>query len=218
MKALLAATIITAMAIIPIVSAAVAEAQYPYYPCKTCHQAINVTGFVREEPFHNIDLKRGAHRGLYCSSCHVAPLMMELVGGAEIKVIGVHNTEELKETNRVCAVCHPREYRDYIMLVHGNKTFTCEGGNVSLVLGYKGVVYHFHDCPEYRNLKTIPAKACVECHDPHDPTLPPASILPEPSQRPQPPEQSSIAWSTFAVLVGSILLVGFVFTTRQARG
>ena len=202
---------LAALAVLPVT----ALAQYPYYPCITCHQALNVTGMVRSEPFHNISLEVGAHRGLYCSNCHVAPLMMELVGGIEIRVKGVHNTSQLMETNKLCATCHPREYEDYVRLVHGNKTFTCPGGSVELVKGYKGVVYNFHVCPEYRNLTTVPAKACVECHNPHDPTMPPASILPTPSWRPAPPDQTGVAASTVAVLFGSILVLGLA--AHQAR-
>ncbi len=197
-----------------------AQGSSQFYPCVTCHQALNLTGNRKIVPFHGIDLTKGAHRGLVCSSCHVPPTMQKLVNNAEVYIPGLHTTEDLKKTNSVCAVCHPRQYLDYNYLVHGNKTFICPDGNVTKVIGYKGVGYDFHICPEYKNLTTVPAKACVECHNPHDPTMPPPSILPEPSIRPPPPNEAGIAFGGLAAIIGGLLLVAgalFLPLSRDER-
>ncbi|HID40726.1 MAG TPA: hypothetical protein EYP33_01055 [Pyrodictium sp.] len=204
--------VVLAVIAIPALMSVKASAQeqtqpYPFYPCTSCHQAMQLTGDRKAAPFHGIDLTKGAHRGLFCSNCHTPPAMIDLVNGAKVYIPGLHDTEKLKETNKVCAVCHPRVVKDYNYLVHGNTTYICQGGNVTRVIGYKGVGYTFHICPEYKNLKTVPAKACVECHDPHDPTMPPASILPAPSERPAPPDETSIAYGTLAAVIGGLALV-----------
>ena len=160
-----------------------------FYPCRTCHAALNLTGDRKAVPFHGIDLTEGAHAGLVCSSCHVAPLMEELVGGVEVRIPGLHSQEELVELYRVCQTCHARVVEDYLLLVHGNKTMRCPGGESVKVRGYKGVVYDFYVCPEYRNFETVPARACVQCHNPHNPTMPALEPLPLPSTRPPAPEQ-----------------------------
>ena len=201
----LVAVLALATLVVPVFSAAVAAAQH-FYPCSSCHNALNLTGVRKTVPFHGVDLTAGAHRGLYCSNCHVAPVMQELINGAEVYIPGLHSTEQLKETNKVCAVCHPQEFEDYQHLVHGNKTYTCQGGSVERIVGYKGVVYSFHICSDYRNLKTMPARACVECHDPHTPTMPPASILATPSDRPPAPDESSIAYGAVAAVIGGLIL------------
>ncbi|WP_110138763.1 hypothetical protein [Hyperthermus butylicus] len=202
------AALALAAVVTPLLYAATASAQdaTQLYPCTTCHNVLNLTGDRKAVPFHGIDLTVGAHRGLYCSNCHVAPVMQELVNGAEVYIPGLHTMEELMETNKVCAVCHPREFADYQYLVHGNKTYVCPGGNVTKVIGYKGVTYDFHICSDYRNLETVPARACVECHNPHTPTMPPVSILPVPSERPAPPDESSIAYGTAAAVIGGLIL------------
>ncbi|AEM38969.1 hypothetical protein Pyrfu_1102 [Pyrolobus fumarii 1A] len=194
----------------------VSTAYAAFYPCKACHQAMNLTGNKKVVEFHKIDLTVGAHRGLYCSNCHVPPLMQELVGGGEVYIPGMHPRDKLMETNKVCAVCHPREYKDYEMLVHGNKTFECPDGKVVKIVGYKGVIYDFHVCSEYKNLEKKPARACVECHDPHDPTYYAINILPEPSDRPAPPAQDEVVYGTVAALVGGLLLIvgAFVLPSR----
>nr|WP_236698103.1 hypothetical protein [Pyrodictium occultum] len=180
---------------------------YQIYPCTKCHAAMNLPGNRKVVPFHGINLTKGAHRGLVCSNCHRPPTMINLVGGAKVYIPGPHSRDKLMETNKVCAVCHPREYRDYINLVHGNKTFVCQGGKVVKVKGYKGVIYNFHICPSYKDLKTVPARACVECHDPHNPVLKALNILPEPSFRPPPPNESSVTYGNIAAVVGGLILV-----------
>jgi len=207
-RIVVAAVVLVLAVIVPVLSAVTAHAQDPaqFYPCTTCHQAMQLTGDKKTVPFHGIDLTKGAHRGLFCSNCHIAPTMIDLVNGAQVYIPGLHGTQELKETNKVCAVCHPREVADYNYLVHGNKTYVCPNGNVTKVIGYKGVGYDFHICAEYKNLETIPAKACVECHNPHEPTMPPASILPPPSDRPAPPDETSVAYGTIAAVIGGLIL------------
>jgi hypothetical protein len=133
--------------------------------------------------------------------------MQQLVGDVEVKIPGLHPTEELLELAKTCRVCHVRVVEDYMLLVHGNKTMKCPGGEAVKVKGYKGVVYDFHVCPEYRNLETLPARACVECHNPHNPTLPALNPLPEPSRRPPPPEQLGIVIGALAASITGVVLV-----------
>ncbi len=185
-------------------------ANYTFYPCTKCHATMKVTGIAKTVPIHNIDLTKGAHRGLYCANCHSVPDVWNLKtpdGKVEIAIPGMMNHEDLMKLNKVCATCHPRTYEDYVNLVHGNKTYTCPNGTVEFVKGYKGVLYTFHICPEYKNLKTVPAKACVECHDPHDPVYHAISILPPPSVRPPPPDETSIAYGTLAVAIAGMALI-----------
>ncbi len=190
-----------------------------FYPCINCHRAMDLTGQRKSVKLHDINLTLGAHRGLYCSNCHVPPIMQELLGGSEVYIPGLHSRDQLMETNKVCAVCHPREYKDYELLVHANKTLICNEGESVKLIGYKGVDYVFHICPDYTNLSTVPAKACVECHNPHDPLMPPPNILPEPSTRPPPPREDSIALGGLAAVLGGIILIVSAFAVpRRRRG
>jgi len=126
---------------------------------------------------------------------------MKLKNGATVVPIKYASKEDLMSYNTLCAQCHPREYDDYVNLVHGNKTFVCSGGKTVFILGYKGSPYWFHECPNYNgHFKTVPAKSCVECHDPHDPVKMPLSIMPPPSDRPAPYPQESIADATWFLL------------------
>jgi len=190
-----------------------------FYPCTSCHQAMDLTGDRKQVPLHGIDLTTGAHRGLMCSNCHVPPLMQTLINGSEVFIPGFHNQSQVMETNKVCAVCHPHEYVDYERLLHANKTFICPDGQAYKVIGYKGVDYTFHACEEYINLTVVPAKACVECHNPHNPTMMPLNILPEPSNRPEPPEESDVALGGLAALLGSLVLIfpAFMMPKRRER-
>ncbi len=221
-KTLRAALALAALALVAALAAAasVAEAagqyhspaNYTFYPCSSCHATMQVTGMKKTVEIHHIDLTQGAHRGLYCVNCHSAPDVWNLKtpdGKVDIAIPGMFSHEDLMKMNKVCATCHPRTYEDYVNLLHGNKTYTCPDGHVELVKGYKGVLYSFHVCKEYKNLKTVPAKACVECHNPHDPVYHAISILPPPSERPPPPPQENIAYGTLAVTIaGMALIVG----------
>jgi len=170
-----------------------AEANQTIYPCSSCHAGVALSGISKASVFHGINLTVGAHSGLYCANCHVPEsAMMKLHGGVEIKVLGVHTHSELMDDNKVCASCHPQTYKDYVYFSHGNTSWSCAGGETGLVVGYKSVSYLYHVCEEYRGLKPIHGKACVECHDPHNPTFRPLSILPEPSERPKPPEEFAV--------------------------
>ena len=185
-------------------------ANYTFYPCSSCHATMKVTGIAKKVGIHHIDLTKGAHRGLYCANCHSAPDVWHLKtpdGKVDIAIPGMFSHEDLMKINKVCATCHPRTYEDYVNLVHANKTYTCPGGHVEFVKGYKGVLYSFHVCKEYKNLKTVPAKACVECHNPHDPVYHAISILPPPSERPAPPKQENIAYGTLAVAIAGMALI-----------
>ncbi len=193
------------------------QKQVQFYPCTQCHSPmLKVDADVHTSLVHQIDLTKGAHRGLYCSNCHIPPYMINLVGGAKVPP-SWDNRTALMETNRVCATCHPREYRDYMMLIHGNKTYTCPGGKVEIVKGYKDVRYPFHICPEYKNLKAEPARACIECHDPHDPVYKPLAPLPKPSMRPPPPNQENILYGFIASVVAGLVLIGFAFVYPGRR-
>ena len=165
------------------------------YPCSSCHAGLPVSGVSKWSEFHGINLTTGAHRGLYCVNCHVPDTaMMKLRGGVDIKVLGLHSHEELMETNRACATCHPRTYMDYLHYAHGNTTFKCaSGGEEYRIVGYKNVTYIYHACNDYHNLTLAHPKACVECHNPHDPVVYPLNILPKQSDRPEPPDQTPIA-------------------------
>ena len=183
---------------------------YPYYPCSKCHATMQVTGLKHKVAIHGIDLTKGAHRALYCANCHSTPDVwnMKIPGGkAPIAIPGLHGRDRLMEMNKVCERCHPQTYMDYIHLVHANKTFTCQGEQLILVYGYKGVGYRFHICPEYRNLTAMPGRACVECHNPHIGYYYSISILPPESDRPAPPPQQSIAYGTLAVTIAGLSLI-----------
>jgi hypothetical protein len=189
------------------------------YPCTKCHATMKLTGMTKISKFHNIDLTKGAHKGLYCANCHVPPYMINLRGGAMVYIPGLHNRSLLMETNKLCAICHPQEYSDYMNLIHGNKTYVCPGGKVEEVVGYKNVTYLFHVCPNgYRNLTTMPARACVECHDPHTPTMGPLNILPKPSERPAPPDETAIAWGDFIALLAALVPIAMAFAVKYREG
>ncbi|BEP17195.1 hypothetical protein PYJP_05470 [Pyrofollis japonicus] len=185
------------------------------YPCTKCHAGLNLNGMSKKSSFHKIDLTKGAHRGLYCANCHVAPTMIQLHGDAFVFIPGYHNRSLVMQTNKLCAICHPKEYKDYMNLVHANKTYVCPGGKVEIVHGYKDINYDFHICPNgYKNLKTVPARACVECHDPHDPVFKPLNILPKPSEKPAPPPQRDIAIGNVLAIIGALVPIAFALVAR----
>ena len=184
-----------------------------WYPCTSCHTPyFKVNAHVKISLVHHIDLTKGAHRGLYCSDCHIPPTMINLVGGGKVYIPGLHNRTQLIEASKVCAVCHPREWSDWEHLIHGNKTYTCPGGTVVYITppySYKGVRYPFHICPNhYKDLKTIPAKACVQCHNPHDPVYRPLGPLPVPSLRPPPPNEDNFLYGMIATVIAGVILIG----------
>ena len=194
---------------------------YTFYPCTTCHASMKVTGLKNRQPFHHIDLTKGSHAGLYCVNCHSTPdvwNMKTVDGKEEIAIPGLMGHKELLRMNKVCERCHPQTYMDYVHLAHANKTYVCQGGEDILVQGYKGVGYHFHVCKEYKNLKTIASKACVECHDPHVGVYHAINLLPPHDERPAPPPQSSIAYGTLAVAIAGVaLILGSVVLASYVR-
>ncbi|GEM_PF-3083335 len=204
-----------------LVAISTASEEANIYPCQKCHVTINVTGITKEEIVHNKNLTIGAHRGLYCANCHKAPTVwiMEGVNGTaiEIGIRGIHGREKLDEMALVCANCHYDIYQDYKRLAHGNSTFTCEGGKIINIAGYKGVVYSFHECEEYRNFTPIPARACVECHNPHDPTMEPPSILPRHNYIAPTPEQDNVVYGTLAVAITAMSLVVLAIVRGERR-
>lgn len=76
-----------------------------------------------------------------------------------------------------------------------------------MVRGYKGVSYVLRFCPTYEELKVEHARSCVECHDPHDPVMPPPGILEKQSYRLEPPEQAAVARGGLAVLLAGASLI-----------
>jgi hypothetical protein len=162
----------------------------------------DLNGNIKVSEIHKVMLTKGAHGGLYCSNCHEADNPMILKNKAVVVHFQYANKKDLMSYNTLCAQCHPRVYDDYIHLAHGNKTFTCEGGKTVLVFGYKGSPYWYHICNDYNGkFERKPARACVECHDPHDPVMLPASIMPPPSDRPEPYPQGMIEATTIVSIV-----------------
>ena len=204
----------------PTVFAQESGISYEYYPCSECHTKLRPSGLSKASEFHGVDLGVGAHASLYCINCHdVDSAMMKLQGGVDIAIPFIHDREDLMGTNSLCGLCHAREYQDYLQLVHGNKTMTCEGGEVYRVLGYKGVDYYLHYCSDYTNLETRPAMACVECHNPHDPVMSAPGVLPEPSHRPPPPNEDPILYGGLPVLAAGLALVALApVVHRRASG
>lgn len=185
------------------------------YPCTKCHLSMNLNGMVKKSEFHHIDLTKGAHKGLYCANCHTPPTMIQLRSGGFVFIPGYHNQSLVMQTNKLCAICHPKEYQDYLNLIHANKTYVCPGGKVEIIHGYKDINYYFHICPNgYKNLTTVPARACVECHDPHDPVFKPLNILPTPSERPAPPNERSIAIGNILAVIGALVAIGIAFVVH----
>jgi hypothetical protein len=179
-----------------------ARAFTPAYPCTLCHAEMKgLNGNIKMSDIHKVNLTKGAHAGLYCSNCHDTNNPMILKNGAVVVPYKYATKEDLMSYNTLCAQCHPRTYDDYIHLAHGNKTWTCSGGKSILVFGYKGSPYWFHECPNYNTqFKREPARACVECHDPHDPVKLPESIMPPPSDRPKPYPQGMIEKTTIVLM------------------
>jgi hypothetical protein len=206
MKGLLAALLI----------AGIALAYTPAYPCTYCHTPFlsNLNGNVHKVPYHKIDLTVGAHAGLYCSNCHDPKEPMKLVNGAVVVPLNLASREDLMKYNTLCAKCHPRVYADYLVGAHGNSTFVCQGGEKVFVIGYKGAPYWYHQCNSYTNLKVVPGRPCVFCHNPHDPIKPPANIMPPPSDRPKPYPQDAIAYSTAFLMILATALSVFAYLKR----
>ncbi|ALU12012.1 hypothetical protein EYM_07130 [Ignicoccus islandicus DSM 13165] len=183
------------------VALASSTAYTPAYPCTYCHLNMKVNGNVKVSEVHKVDLSKGAHAGLYCSNCHEVDNPMKLKNGEIVIPMNLATREEKMKYNTLCAQCHPRTFSDYQKLVHGNKTMTCDGGQNILILGYKGSPYWFHQCTDYTHFTKKPARACIECHDPHDPVKLPDSIMPPPSDRPEPYKQDLIQTSTLILFV-----------------
>ena len=213
-------TIITLLAVTAWVPIASAEQEaMEVYPCSTCHTAIKVDLNVNVSEFHNIDLTKGAHRGLTCANCHsLANGMMTLRNGVPIAIPGIHNKSALMNINTLCATCHVREFELYQVGAHGNSTYECPGGETILVRGYKGVGYRLHLCDDYHNLKTVPAQPCIACHNPHEPTYYAIGILPPPSDRVPPPPQEDITYGGIGVVVAGLSLIAAAHVLHKRSG
>ncbi|MCE4625003.1 MAG: hypothetical protein F7C35_03970 [Desulfurococcales archaeon] len=209
LAAIVLITIITSLSItVQPVSASSQQNPQSLYPCSTCHQRLKVNADINYSWYHGVDLRSGAHKGLMCSNCHnPESAMMELRGNISLAILGVHNRSQLMADNLLCAQCHAKIYKDYLLGAHGNRTFDCPNGQAIEVKGYKGVKWVYHICDDYTKLKQKPARACVECHNPHDPTYYAISILPPPEGRVPPPDESSITYGGIAVLVTGLVLI-----------
>jgi len=167
---------------------------------------------------------RGPHQPLGCTTCHKLlgsnlTLYLEghpsnLINASPLPIFRV-NISDIKdpfELNGFCGSCHREIYEDYLRYAHGNSTFTSENEEILVINGYKGVKYILHIAPEYYNLIKKNGRACVECHNPHDPIAKPLSILPQQSYRPAPPDETNIVLAGSLVsLVGVMMLVANFF-------
>ena len=191
-----------------------------YYPCIKCHATLKPTGLTNFSEFHGIKLE-GKHSSLVCSNCHIPDSgMMKLRGNVSIAIPGLSDESSLFETNKLCAECHADIYESYLIGAHGNMTFTCEGGNTSIVYGYKGVKYYYHDCPRNATYTPVQNKPCIACHNPHSPHFKPVSILPPPSDRPEPPKQDYIVYAGIPVVISGVILIALapILHRRGLRG
>ncbi len=200
-------------------AAAQAASGTEWYPCIQCHATIQPAATVSESQFHGINLSEGPHAGLYCVNCHVPEsAMMELRGGIPLAVKGFNSTEDLYRVNELCAQCHADIYELYLVGAHGNTTFDCPGGETHIVYGYNGVKYYYHDCPPGSTYQSRPAQPCIACHDPHQPKMEPASILPVPSERPEPPPQDEILLGGVSTGVAGAALILLALALHRHGG
>ncbi len=193
---------------------------YTLYPCSNCHSKITVTGNTHWSYFHDVNLTAGAHSGLMCSNCHDPQSnMMNLVNGVPIALIGLHNQSQLMEVNTLCGICHTKEFEAYNLGAHGNVTYECINGTYIDVKGYNGVTYRLHLCDNYYNLTTKPANPCVTCHNPHEPTYYALSVLPPPSDRVPPPDETNILIGGISVVITglSLIFAGHLIASRSPR-
>jgi len=198
--------------------AAAAQAS-EFYPCVQCHATLVPNATVSASSFHGINLSEGPHAGLYCVNCHVPESgMMLLRGGVPLAIPGVHNESSLFEVNKLCAQCHANIYELYQAGAHGNTTFTCEGGDTQVIIGYNGVKYYYHDCPPGSTYEPRPAQPCIACHNPHQPKMEPPSILPPPSDRPEPPPQDEILLGGVSTGVAGAALVLLAIALHRRGG
>jgi hypothetical protein len=189
-------------------------------------------GFEECSTCHSVS---GAHIGIGCGSCHVIGpeylnLSIQGVPHGEFELYWYenssipyrlsgessdrHNIVESWELNEFCGSCHNSIYVDYILLAHGNTTYIVDDEDRYVVNGYKGVNYILHIAPDYTNLRVVNARACVECHDPHDPLMTPPSILPVQSYRPPPPDQRSISLYGLTILLISLMIIVYILLRR----
>ena len=163
---------------------------------------------------------RGSHQSLGCYSCHNLlgenlTLYLEghpsnLINSSPLPIfrVDISKIEDPYEFNEFCGSCHTDILEDYEFFAHGNVTYVTDNHEVVVIKGYKDVFYRLHIADDYYNLQVVPGKACIECHNPHDPVMEPLSILPKQSYRPEPPNQSNIITiGISAVVVGLLLLV-----------
>ncbi len=184
------------------------KATTEFYPCSSCHATLKISEPRRYSEVHKKNLTLGAHAGLYCTNCHVPEdAMMNLTGGVELAIPGLHSPDSLLKISKLCGLCHADVLQDYEVFAHGNTTFTHGSGKTIIVRGYKGVAYVLHLSSDYKNFKLKHGRACVECHEPHNPIMEPPSILPRQSYRPPPPREGIIAYGGLLIYIISVVLV-----------
>ena len=156
----------------------------------------------------------GPHASLNCSNCHrvsVENMTLHVKGIPHIRgnssEVSLSSIKDPMDLNDFCGRCHSDIYEDYLLLAHGNATFTARGEERYVLVGYKGIRYILHIAPDYTNLVKKNARACVECHDPHDPLLKPLNIMPVQSYRPSPPDERWILLYGIIVVLASTILI-----------
>jgi hypothetical protein len=191
-----------------------------YYPCSKCHTKIIPPATVNVSKYHNINLTVGAHKGLQCINCHNPDTaMMTMKNGVPLAILGLNTTKELMNLNKLCAQCHMDIYELYNAGAHGNSTYECPNGETLTVIGVNGVKYYQHLCDKH-NYTRVPKEPCVKCHDPHNPTMHAISILPPPSDRPEPPNQDYITITGVAVFFSGLTLIALspILYKKQVKG
>ncbi len=151
----------------------------------------NVTETIREGLPASVGLGDG-HAVLTCSACHDANRPWLLVAGG---MVGAWNA------TLACKLCHPREFRDYQLGVHGGIDVFCLDGSEELHL-VNGTRFKLHIC---KSMMSAP-RQCFSCHDPHFPRFEASKPLPGWSKAARPP-QEPLALSTLAVALSSLSLL-----------
>jgi len=166
----------------------------------------------------------GPHRSLGCTSCHrivdgnfslyIEGHPSNLINSTPIPLfeINLSDISDPYKLNIFCGICHKDIYNEYIHYAHGNTTFVAPNQETILINGYKDIKYILHIASKYNRLEKVNGKACVECHNPHDPIFKPPSILSKQSYRPPPPDESDLTNLGLIVICTSIFLViiGFI--------
>ena len=177
------------------------EAQGIFNKCAECHYVA------------------GPHRPLGCSSCHriigqnltlyIEGHPSNLINSTPIQLfqLNISDIDDPYRFNEFCGTCHQEIYNEYIHYAHGNTTYIAPNQSELIINGYKNIRYILHIANNYKDLSKAHAKACIECHNPHNPIFNPPSILAKQSYRPPPPDETRLMDIGILVLVGGSLLI-----------